>query len=77
MMCLVCRQAELVDGITSMTLERDETRLVVNAVPARVCPSCGDAYVGEETAVELLRSAQQMFEAGVQDEVREYEALGD
>lgn len=77
MMCLVCGQAELVDGVTSITLERAETKLVVNIVPARVCPSCGEAYVGEEVAVELLRSAQQMFEAGAQDEVREYEALGD
>lgn len=77
MKCLVCRQAELVDGVTSVTLERDEIKLVVNDVPARICPSCGEAYVGEEVAVELLRSAERMSEAGMQDQVRGYEALGD
>lgn len=77
MKCLICRQAELVDGFTSVTLERDEIKLVVNDVPARVCPSCGEAYVGEEAAVELLRSAERMSETGMRDQVRAYEALGD
>lgn len=77
MKCLICRQAELVDGFTSVTLERDEIKLVVNDVPARVCPGCGEAYVGEEVAVELLRSAERMSETGMRDQVRAYEALGD
>ena len=64
MNCLICRQAEIVDGLTSVTFERDEMRLVVNNVPARVCPSCGEAYVEEDVAVQLLRDADEKYRMG-------------
>jgi YgiT-type zinc finger domain-containing protein len=60
MICLICRQAETLDGLTSVHFERGEMRLVVNHVPARLCPSCGEAYVEEQVAVRLLREAEAM-----------------
>ena len=72
MKCLICRQADTVDGLTSVTFERDEMRLVVNHVPARICPSCGEAYVDEDIAVQLLLDAEEMSAAGVMDDVMEY-----
>jgi YgiT-type zinc finger domain-containing protein len=75
MICLICRQVEIVDGLTSVRFERGEFRLVVNGVPARVCPSCGEAYVDEEIAVQLLRDAEEMCRAGMLEVVSEYSAL--
>lgn len=72
MKCLICRQAEIVDGFTSVTLERDEIKLVVNNVPACVCPCCGEAYVGEDVAVRLLQRAEQMIEVGEHEEIWNY-----
>ena len=72
MICLICRQAETVDGLTSVHFERGEMRLVVNNVPARVCPSCGEAYVEEDVAVQLLRDAEAMSAAGEMDGEVEY-----
>ena len=72
MNCLICRQAELVDGLTSVTFERGEMRLVIKNVPAHVCPSCGEAYVNEDVAVRLLQEAEEMSTAGMLDEVIEY-----
>ncbi|MEP7136368.1 MAG: type II toxin-antitoxin system MqsA family antitoxin [Chloroflexota bacterium] len=72
MICLICRQAETVDGLTSVTFDRDEMRLVVKDVPAQVCPSCGEAYVEEDVAVQLLREADEMSAAGEVDSVIEY-----
>ena len=72
MICLICRQAESIDGLTSVHFERGEMRLVVNNVPARVCPSCGEAYLDEEVAVRLLRDAEEMSRAGISDDVIEY-----
>jgi YgiT-type zinc finger domain-containing protein len=72
MMCLICRQAETIDGLTSVNFERGEMRLVVNNVPARVCPRCGEAYVGEEVTVQLLQDAEEMSKAGILDGVIEY-----
>ena len=72
MKCLICRQAETVDGLTAVTLVRDEIKLVVNGVPARVCPNCGEAYVEEDVAVRLLRRAEQMVETGEHEEIWDY-----
>ena len=75
MLCLICRQAETVDGLTSVHFERGEMRLVVNKVPARVCPSCGEAYVDEQVAVQLLRHADAMSAAGEMEGVIAYEEV--
>jgi len=72
MICLICRQAETVDGPTSVTFERDEIRLVFNSVPARVCPSCGEAYVDEDVAVRLLQDAEEMSNVGLLDVILEF-----
>ncbi|HEY9152058.1 MAG TPA: type II toxin-antitoxin system MqsA family antitoxin [Anaerolineales bacterium] len=77
MKCLVCRQAELLRGFTSVTLERAETKLTITNVPALVCPSCGDACVDEDVAVRLLGSAERAVEMGMQGGVRKYGAMGD
>jgi YgiT-type zinc finger domain-containing protein len=73
MICVICRQAESVDGLTLVTFSRGEFRLVVNRVPARVCPSCGDAYVEEEVAVRLLQRAEELYEEGSSESHAEYE----
>ncbi len=74
MNCLICRQAELVDGFTSINFERGEMKFMINHVPARVCPSCGEAYVDEDVAVQLLRDAERLSAAGVIDSVMEYQS---
>jgi len=70
--CLICRQAELVDEFTSIIFERGEMRLVVKSVPARLCPSCGEAYVDEDVTVRLLQDAEEISAAGMMEDVIEY-----
>ena len=67
MICVICRQAETVEGLTLVVLERGEFRLLVNQVPARVCPSCGEAYVEEMVAEHLLQIGMQKSEEGNSD----------
>lgn len=73
MMCLICRQAETVDGLTTVNLERGEMKLVVKNVPAHVCPSCGEAYVEEDLAVRLLQLAEATFVTGLMEMEINYE----
>ena len=75
MICLVCRQAETVEGVTLVVLERGEFRLAVNGVPARVCPICAEAYMAETIAIQLLKAARRQHERGVIDAHSEYGAL--
>ena len=72
MICLLCRQAETVDGFTSAAFERDETRLVVRQIPARVCPSCGEAYMDEDVAVALLRELDELTATGIMETVIQF-----
>jgi len=72
MICLICRQAEIIDGFTSIAFEREEFRLLINHVPAHICPSCGEAIVDEDVAIQLLSEAEDSFEQGMREDVREY-----
>jgi YgiT-type zinc finger domain-containing protein len=75
MTCLICRRAEIVDGLTSIALARGEFHLMVNRVPARVCPLCGEAYLEEAITVQLLSLARQWQAAGMSDLQCEYSPL--
>ncbi|RPI92209.1 MAG: type II toxin-antitoxin system MqsA family antitoxin [Chloroflexi bacterium] len=72
MICLICRQSEVVDSRTSMSFQRGEIHLVINNVPARACQSCGEAYVEEEVAARLLHIANEMSRAGMSTGASEY-----
>lgn len=74
MKCIICRQAEVEPGQTTVTLERGGLTLVVKGVPARVCPNCGEAYLDEAVTSQLLREAEAMVEAGALVDVRQYVA---
>ena len=72
MICLLCRQAELVGGFTSVYFGRAEARHVIERVPARVCPGCDEAYVDEHVAEKLLQMADEIFSTGILESITEY-----
>lgn len=74
MRCVICRQAETKAGRATVTLEHGTTTLVIRGVPAQVCPNCGEEYVGEKLAAELIAAAEKASQSGIQVDVREYVA---
>ena len=72
MICIICRQAELIDGFTSTSFERDEFRLIIKNVPAHVCPNCGEAIVDEDVTMQLIGKAQDAYAEGLIEDIREY-----
>lgn len=72
MMCVICKQAEVVPGTATVTLERDGMTLVVKHVAARVCPNCGEEYVDEDAALRVLDMAERAAQDGVVVDVRKY-----
>lgn len=72
MKCVICLKSETEDGFTSVTLGRGEFRLVINKVPARICPTCGESYLEEDVALRLLRSAEDIVAQGIIEDVVEY-----
>jgi YgiT-type zinc finger domain-containing protein len=72
MRCIICKQADTQPGVTTVTLERGGATFVIKEVPAQICPNCGEDYVDQHVASELLRSAEAMARAGAQVDVRRY-----
>jgi YgiT-type zinc finger domain-containing protein len=58
--------------MTTVTLERNGLTLVVKNVPARVCANCGEEYVDEEVASQLLSTAEDAARASVLVDIRAY-----
>ena len=77
MKCFICNQEETVAGRTSVLFERGHLSLTINNVPARICPSCGEAYVDEGVASDLLKQAEQLAKAGTKVDVCEYQGKKD
>jgi YgiT-type zinc finger domain-containing protein len=74
MICVICKHGEIRPGTATVTLEREDTTLVIKGVPAQVCTNCGEEYVDEDTTSRLLRTAEEAARTGVQVDVRQYAA---
>ena len=72
MKCIICKSGETAPGTATVTFDRDGLTLVIKDVPARVCSNCGEEYVDEDVAKELLASAERMAAGGAQVDVRRY-----
>jgi YgiT-type zinc finger domain-containing protein len=72
MICLVCRKAQLIDGLVSIDFERDEFKTVINLVPAQVCPACGESYLDEGVTIQVLNQAEEILHQGMLDIVQDY-----
>jgi YgiT-type zinc finger domain-containing protein len=58
MRCAIWKGGGTRPGCTVVTLERENTTLVSNAVPAGICANCGEAYVAEELSRQILAAAE-------------------
>lgn len=72
MICLVCRNAQTLNGHISINFERDEFKAVIKRVPAQVCPACGEAYLAEDVTEEVLIQAEKLSHEGMAEIVQDY-----
>ena len=72
MICLICRESETERGFTSVQFQRGEIHLVIGRVPALLCSHCGEGYVSQQVAAQLLRYAEMMSEQGLLEGAIEY-----
>jgi YgiT-type zinc finger domain-containing protein len=72
MKCAACATGEAVPGTTTITVERDGTTLVLKAVPAHVCDTCGEDYLDAEVLAEVERIVEAAVDSGVEVLVRDF-----
>lgn len=74
MRCVICKAGDVVRSVTSVTLERRETTVVIKAVPAGVCANCGEEYIDETTTAAVMLLAETAALTGAPVEVRQFAA---
>lgn len=72
MKCMICKHGQTGKGSTTVTLEKDGSTIVFKHVPALVCENCGEKYIEDDVAKNLLAKANEIQKSGVQVDIREY-----
>jgi len=58
----------------TVTLQRDETTIIIKGVPAEICDNCGEYYLSEEVTHDVLRRAEESVGRGVEVEILRFAA---
>ena len=74
MKCVLCKQGDTRHGKTTVTLQRDETTVILKGVPADVCANCGEYYLSDEVTSIVLDRAEQAARDGAEVEILRYVA---
>jgi YgiT-type zinc finger domain-containing protein len=69
MECVICKNGKTRKGKATVTLERNGTVVVIKEVPAQVCQNCGEYYLDENMAKEVLKRAEQSVKNGSEIEI--------
>lgn len=58
MECLICKLGETKEGEVTVTLQRGDLTVLIKNVPAQVCANCGEHYLSDDTADQVLKKAE-------------------
>ena len=74
MKCVICKQGETAPGLTTVTMTRGESTIVIKNVPADICENCGEYYLSEEISSQILRMAEEAVKRNHEVEVIQFAA---
>jgi YgiT-type zinc finger domain-containing protein len=64
MKCIICKNGDLQEGTTLVSLKQDTTILVFQDVPALVCDQCGEAYIDDGVSRHLQQILEEKAQKG-------------
>ena len=74
MKCTICKTGHTHSGTTSVTLQRDNTVVVIRDVPAEICKDCGEYYLNETIARRVYADAEETAHRNVEVGIQRYAA---
>ena len=74
MKCTICKTGHTYPGTTTVTLQRDNTVVVIRDVPADICEDCGEYYLSEPIASRVYADAEETSHRHVEVEIQRYAA---
>jgi len=72
MECVICKNGKTIEGFTTVTLEQNNSVVVIKDVPAHICNNCGHYYLDEKYASKVLSIAQETARKGIEIEVARF-----
>jgi len=74
MECVICKNGITRPGLATVTLENNQSVVVIKDVPAQVCSNCGHYYLTDDNAQKVLDIARETATKGVEVEVTRFKA---
>jgi len=72
MKCVICKHGDLKPVVTSVLFEQDGCIIVIKGVPADICDNCGEAYVPDSVARNIIEQVNIAVNQGILVDVRNY-----
>ena len=69
MKCSLCGTGNTKPGKVTVTLERNDSIVLIKDVPAEVCDNCGHYYLTEEMTALVLNKGNEAIKNGAELEV--------
>lgn len=74
MRCLICKEGEYALGLVTVVLTKNDSTLIIKAVPAEVCQQCGEYTLDSATTNIVTEMAKEAFSKGAEVEIRRFVA---
>lgn len=74
MKCVICKTGNTHSGKTTVTLQRDQTVVVIKDVPADICEDCGEYYLDDLAAIRVYAQADAAVQRHAEVEIIRYAA---
>jgi len=74
MKCVICKHGQTNPGLVTVTLEREESIVIIKKVPAEVCDNCGEYYLSDQITEQVLQRAEIAIDNGAEVEIIRYAA---
>jgi YgiT-type zinc finger domain-containing protein len=74
MMCVICKHGKTQPDLVTVTLQRDESIVILKGVPAEVCDNCGEYYLSDVATEQVLQRAEIAINNGAEVEILRYAA---
>jgi len=74
MKCVICKHGQTNPGLVTVTLEREESIVIIKKVPAEVCDNCGEYYLSDDITEQVLQRAEKAIDNGAEVEIIRYAA---
>lgn len=69
MVCTICKTGKTKPGLTTVTLQRGMSTIVIKKVKAQICDNCSEYYLDEDIAEKVYKIADDAESKGAEVEI--------